>query len=187
MSLLTRISSVFKQILYRIRAEYTTETLVKRGLVIGDNFHRMHGTIIDPSHCWLINIGNNVTLAPRVHILAHDASTYMFLGYTRIGVVNIGNNVFIGADSVILPGVKIGDNVVIGANSTVTADIPSESVAVGSPAKVVSSIDSFVAKNKAKMKTHPVFESDYTLRGNINNKKKREMYNQLRNTDGYVK
>lgn len=94
----------------------------------------MHDTIIDPSHCWHIKIGDNVTLAPRVHILAHDTSTKHFLGYTRIGNVVIGNNVFIGADSVILPGVTIGDNVVVGANSTVSRDVPSNVVVAGSPA-----------------------------------------------------
>lgn len=70
----------------------------------------MHGTILDPSHCWLITIGDNVTMAPRVHILAHDASTCHHLGYARIGRIDIGNNVFIGADTVVLPGVYIGSN-----------------------------------------------------------------------------
>lgn len=47
--------------------------LIKRGLKVGKNFHRMGGVIIDPSHCYHITIGDNVTLAPRVHILAHDS------------------------------------------------------------------------------------------------------------------
>ena len=73
--------------------------------------------IIDPGHCWLISVGDRVTLAPRVHILAHDASLKETLGYTKIGRVKIGNDVFIGANTTILPGVTIGDKVVIGANS----------------------------------------------------------------------
>ena len=47
--------------------------------------------IIDPGHCWLISVGDRVTLAPRVHILAHDASLKETLGYTKIGRVKIGN------------------------------------------------------------------------------------------------
>ncbi len=47
---------------------------------MGDNFHAQEGVIIDPGHCWFIEIGNNVTLAPRVHILAHDASTKKYFG-----------------------------------------------------------------------------------------------------------
>ena len=121
----------------RLRSEITTEDLIKLGLTVGSNFSRQEKTLIDQSHCWLITIGDDVTLAPRVHILAHDASTKNALGYTRLGTVNIGNNVFVGASTTILPGVNIGDNVVIGAGSVVSKDIPSNSVAVGSPAMVI--------------------------------------------------
>ena len=102
----------------RLRSEISTEDLIALGLTVGKNFSRQEKTLI----------GDNVTLAPRVHILAHDASTKKALGYTRIGVVNIGNNVFIGASSTILPGISIGNNVVIGANSVVSRDIPDNSV-----------------------------------------------------------
>lgn len=54
--------------------------------------------------------------------------------------VHIGNNVWIGSGSVILPGVTIGDNAVIGASSVVTKDIPADMIAVGSPARVIRSI-----------------------------------------------
>ena len=113
-----------KELVYRLRGEYTTEKLIKMGMRVGKNFGRLNGVILDPSHCWLIEIGDNVTMAPRVHILCHDASTKTFLGYTKIGRVTIGDNVFIGAGSVVLPNVKIGDNVIIGANSTVSKDVP---------------------------------------------------------------
>ena len=130
---------IIKEILYRFRGEYTTEKLISMGMTVGSNFKRLHGVILDPGHCWLITIGDNVTMAPRVHILCHDASTKQFLNYTKIGRVTIGDNVFIGAESVVLPGVTIGSNVIIGANSTVTHDIPENSVAVGSPARVICS------------------------------------------------
>ena len=66
------IKDLIKKILFRIRADYTTESLVSMGLKVGKNFQRNEGVIIDPSHCWLIEIGDNVIMAPRVHILAHD-------------------------------------------------------------------------------------------------------------------
>ena len=53
------------------------------------------------------------------------------------GPIVIGDNVWIGANCVILPGVKIGSNVVIGAGSIVTKEIPNDSVAVGNPCKVI--------------------------------------------------
>ncbi|MBN2788415.1 MAG: hypothetical protein JXQ69_08865 [Paludibacteraceae bacterium] len=124
----------------------------------------MGGCIIDPSHCWHIQIGDDVILAPNVHILAHDTSTKMLLGYTKIANVKIGNRVFIGASSIVLPGVTIGDDVVIGAGSVVCKDIPSNSLAVGNPARVVSSLDDYIAKNKSFMQPVNCFDASYTMR-----------------------
>lgn len=64
------------------------------GVKIGGNCKFQFEVVIDYSHYWLIEIGNDVTLAPRVHILAHDASTYNHFGYTKIGKVKIEDNVF---------------------------------------------------------------------------------------------
>ncbi len=175
-----------KEIVYRLRGDYTTERMLAMGLKTGRNFTRMHGTILDPSHCWLINIGDNVTLAPRVHILCHDASTKYFLNYTKIGRVNIGNNVFIGAESVILPNVTIGSNVIIGANSTVTKNIPDNSVAAGSPAIVICSIDEYLGKHRAAMSNSPVYDVNYTLRGKLTQERKRQMIKELDGKIGYV-
>ena len=132
--------NLMKEIVYRLRGDYTTEKLISMGMRVGKNFKRLHGVILDPGHCWLIEIGDNVTMAPRVHILCHDASTKQFLNYTKIGRVTIGDNVFIGAETVVLPGVTIGENTVIGAGSVVTRDIPANVVAVGNPCKVLRPI-----------------------------------------------
>lgn len=153
-----------KEIIYRLRGEYTTEKLVSMGMKVGKNFSRLNGVILDPSHCWLIEIGDNVTLAPRAHVLCHDASTKTFLGFTKVGRVTIGNNVFVGAESVILPGVTIGNNVVVGANSTVTHDVPDNTVVAGSPAKVICSLEEYVNKEKARMEKSPCYDETYTLR-----------------------
>ena len=153
-----------KKILSRIRGEQSIEKLEKRGLVVGKDFKCMGEVIIDPSHCWHITIGNNVTLAPRVHILAHDASTKVFLDYTRVSNVTIGDNVFVGAGTIVLPGVSIGSNVVIGAGSVVSRDIPDKCVAVGNPARVVKSLDEYLNKEKERMKGDNVFGDEYTLR-----------------------
>lgn len=177
---------ILKEIVYRIRGEYTTEKLIKMGLKVGKNFGRLNGVILDPSHCWLITIGDNVTLAPRVHILAHDASTKEFLNYTKVGRVNIGSNVFIGAESVVLPNVNIGDNVVIGANSTVTKDIPSNTVYAGNPAKFICTLEEYLDKNKARMKESFIYGEKYTLRGNIDDSKKNQMYEELMNKIGFI-
>lgn len=150
--------NIVRKLLEYLRGEpQHLDKLIKRGLKVGKNFNRMGGVVIDPSHCYHISIGDNVTLAPRVHILAHDASTYIFLGKTRAANVTIGNNVFVGAGSILLPGVHVGNNVIIGAGSIVTKDIHDNSVAVGNPAKVVCSIDEYLAKEKAKMRSENTF------------------------------
>ena len=181
------IKRLIRRFIYRLRSDYCTEDLIDMGLKVGKNFNRMHGTILDPSHCWLISIGDNVTLAPRVHVLAHDASTCNHLGYARIGNVMIGNNVFVGAESVILPNVSIGDNSIIGANSTVSRDIPANVVAAGSPAKVICTLDEYLDKNCQLMKSNPVYGEDYTLRGNITSQKKKQQFDELKGKYGFVK
>ena len=183
---MNRLKKLVRKIIFRLRSDFTTEQLVEMGLCVGKNFKRMHGTILDPSHCWLISIGDNVTMAPRVHILAHDASTCHHLGYARIGRVDIGDNVFIGADTVVLPGVSIGNNSVVGANSTVTKDIPANVVAAGNPAMVICTVAEYVARNKARMEKGYVYGEDYTLRGNITDEMKQQQRNDLKNGCGFV-
>lgn len=176
-----------KGLLYRLRGEYTTEQLIKRGMRVGNNFLRLNGVILDPDHCWHIEIGDNVTLAPRVHILCHDASTKLFLDYTKIGNVKIGDDVFIGAESVVLPGVCIGNRVIIGANSTVTHNIPDNVVAAGSPAKIICTVDDYLKKEEKRMESSPCFGEEYTLRGSVSIQKRTEMVKKLKDTIGYVK
>lgn len=178
--------NIIKEIIYRFRGEYTTEKLISMGMKVGKNFGRLNGVILDPSHCWLIEIGNNVTLAPRVHILCHDASTKTFLNFTKIGRVNIGDNVFIGTESVVMPGVTIGNNVVIGANSTVTHDIPDNSVAVGAPAHVIYTLEEYINKEKKRMDYSPVYGEEYTLRKNVPMEMRLKQKQELADKIGYI-
>ncbi len=175
-----------KELLYRLRGEYTTEKLISMGMKVGKNFARLNGVILDPGHCWLIEIGDNVTMAPRVHILCHDASTKHFLNYTKIGRVTIGNNVFIGAESVVLPNVAIGDNVIIGANSTVTKDVPSNSVVAGSPARIICTLDEYLEKERKRMQSAPCYGEEYTLRKNVSMEKRKEQKDALTGKIGYI-
>lgn len=180
------LTKLINYIKCKLRGEYSTEQLSRYGLKVGKNFSRQNEVIIDPFHCWLVQIGDNVTLAPRVHILAHDASTKLCTGYTRIGRVTIGNNVFVGASSIILPGVIIGDNVVIGAGSVITKDIPDNSIAVGNPAKVVKKFDDYSLKQKEFFKTVPRYGKQWTAAGGINNIMKEKQCAELNDTIGFV-
>lgn len=175
-----------KELIYRLRGEYTTERLIKMGMKVGNQFQRLNGVILDPSHCWLIEIGDNVTMAPRVHVLCHDASTKKFLNYTKIGRVTIGNNVFIGAEVVVLPGVTIGNNVIVGANSTVTHDIPDNTVVAGTPAKVICTLEEYLNKEKERMESAPCYGEDYTLRKDVSMEKRMKQKEELKGKIGYI-
>jgi maltose O-acetyltransferase len=182
-----KIKTLLRRIERRIHNHPDVESLVQMGMKVGRDVHIEHRVLFDVSHCWLISIGDEVTLAPRVHILAHDASTKRHLGYSKIGRVSIGRKTFIGEGTIILPGVTIGENVIIGAGSVVSNDIPDGSVAVGNPSKVVAITEEYIEKHRELMKTRPVFSSrGYTIDGGITFENKQKMLDALKDGIGYV-
>lgn len=106
------------------------------------------------SEPYLISLGDHVTVTSGVQFITHDGGVWVMRGehpeVDVFGPISVGDNVFIGHSAMIMPGVTVGDNVVIGARSVVTKDIPSDSVAVGVPARVVSSYDDYVRRSLAK-------------------------------------
>lgn len=162
-----------------------TDILIKNGLKVGINFNRQQQCIIDPNHCWLIEIGDNVTLAPRVHILAHDASTKKHLKYTKIGKVRIGNNVFVGANSIILPNINIGDNVIIGAGSVITKDVLENSIVAGNPAKVIGKTSDYINKHKKNFSNAIVYDEKW-ISINITEQRKIEMNRDIEGKIAYI-
>ncbi len=90
-----------------------------------------------------VKIGDNCLFAPNVSIYTagHPVHPAMRNTFYEYGIdVTIGNNVWLGGNVVVCPGVTIGDNVVVGAGSVVTKDIPSWTVAAGNPCKVIRKI-----------------------------------------------
>jgi len=173
-----KLISVAKPLLKRllgIKPQNAIEELKKKGLKVGTNFHMQQGCIIDESHSYHIEIGNDVSLAPNVHILAHDASTWWFLEHTKIKNVKIGNRVFIGAGSIIMPGVTIGNDVIVGAGSVVTKDIPDNCLHAGNPAKFMVYTDAYIAAEKAKMNTENTFGESFSEANNVSMKDKERL------------
>lgn len=108
---------------------------------VGKNFFANYNCmILDVAK---VTIGDNCQLAPNVAIYTAGHPIHPVArnsGYEYGMPVTIGNNCWIGGNTVILPGVTIGDNCVIGAGSVVTHDIPAWSVAAGNPCKVIKEI-----------------------------------------------
>lgn len=101
---------------------------------------------------YLISIGNNVWITSGVRFINHDASVQVvqkaigYHGIDKVGKIQIGSNVFVGNDCILMPGIRIGDNCVIGAGSVVTKSIPDNSVVAGNPARVISNFNDYAEK-----------------------------------------
>jgi len=145
------------------------EKLRRRGVQIGSNCY-INKDVDFGTEPYLIKIGDNCRLTSNVKLVTHDGSLWvlrnlnMLSNADKFGAVIIGNNVNIGNNATIMPGVKIGDNCIIGLGSIVTKDIPSNSIAVGVPARVISNIEDYYEKVKDKCE----------LTNNLSSKEKRK-------------
>lgn len=127
----------------------------KLGVRIGDRCTLL-GRVEWGSEPYLIEIGDDVRITSGVCFVTHDGGVHVLRrnwdGNKAIpnidvfGRIKVGNNVFIGIRSIIMPGVTIGNNVVIGAGSIVTKNIPSNTVACGVPAKPVRTLEEYAEK-----------------------------------------
>lgn len=146
-------TNIFKRIL---RAWLRKRNPVLYAKKLGVNFPysglHIYGDICWSTEPWIITLGKNVHITDGVKFLTHDGGTLIFrknipdLEITK--PITIGDNVFLGNNVIILPGVNIGSNVVIGAGSVVSRDIPDNSLAVGIPAKVIKSAYEYLEKLK---------------------------------------
>ncbi|MDV7140117.1 acyltransferase [Maribacter sp. TH_r10] len=130
--------------------------LKDKGVSIGDNFiikGDINSILIDVTRPSLVKIGDNVAVNHNFKLLTHDFVSRIFIRkfnefIPSSGQVVIGNNVSFGMDCTVLKNVTIGDNCFIGIGSIVSKDIPSNSIAAGSPAKVICTIDEYFEKRK---------------------------------------
>jgi maltose O-acetyltransferase len=174
----------YHALLARKKRKYL-DNLIENGLSIGKNVEIIENFFFDPSHCFLISIGNDCTICPNVRLIAHDASTKKILGYTKIGKINIRERCFIGDSVIVLPKVTIGPDAIIGAGSVVTRDIPPNSVAAGNPAKVICSLDDYLKKISTMSKRKKIFNEAYFIE-NIDEAGKREILASLKNGLGFI-
>ena len=186
MSLKTMLKRIIPELGHNSEKE-TMDYCYAHGFTSGKNFQYNSGYPIDANWPWLISVGDDVTLASNVRILAHDASTAKTGVHTKVGIVRIGNNVFIGADSIVLCNTRIGDNVIIGAGSVVTRNIPSNSVYAGNPARFICSFEDYQKKHHENQANHPTFrEHPWYAWKDASPEEWAEMRRKLEDTFGYL-
>lgn len=106
----------------------------------------------------LVSMGDNVIISTGVQLITHDMShelikrntnpDYRFNAYYFSQPITIGSNVMIGAQAIVLPGIRIGDCSIIAANSVVTKDVDSGKIVGGNPARIIGNYSDFIEKRK---------------------------------------
>ena len=155
------IKRILKKIIYGHKSDSASfvKYLREKGAKVGKNtyFFNPSKTNVDSNNAIFLSIGDNCKITQGVTILCHDYSYSVLRPIyhdipKKSAVTNIGNNVFIGINSIILMGAQIGDNVIIGAGSVVSGIIPSNEVWAGNPAKFICTIDQYHSKCKKNFK-----------------------------------
>jgi len=130
--------SVYKLIMLKASYERRNNYLRKQGVRIGKGCRIL--TVSFSTEPYLVEIGDGARISNGTLFITHDGSVNCFPGDVDGGIfgkIKIGNNVFIGNNSIILLNTTIGDNCIIGAGSVVRGQFPDDSVIVGNPAKVL--------------------------------------------------
>jgi maltose O-acetyltransferase len=151
-------ASLRTRLLARLRGEQTLRRLRRQGLRAKPPIRLAGRTSIDPDFAWAVEIGPHTIIATDVRIIAHDAAIKRLTGYTEVRPVTIGERCYIGAGAIVLPGSVIGDEAIIGAGALVRGEIPSRTLAVGTPARVIADIDELRDRHLAQMKDAPRFD-----------------------------
>lgn len=126
---------------------------IKKGMRVGNGVTlASRGGTSFGSEPYLITLGDYVRISGNATFLTHDGGIHAirdlpeYKYVVKFGAISVGAHSFIGYGAIIMPGVKIGERCIIGAGAVVTKDIPDHSVAVGVPARVISTTEEYAEK-----------------------------------------
>ena len=144
MNCLIKLLSIYRRIFWSLerQARYAGVTIGENNFIASE-FWSTEG--------YLIRVGNHCQITQGVKFLTHGgagAARKMFPKFDTFGQIVIGDYVYLGTNSLVMPGVTIGDNVLVAAGSVVTKSIPSGLVVGGNPAKVLCTIEEYIERNK---------------------------------------
>ena len=147
---------------YERRRDPSLSSYYRRiGVNIGKDCSFVGRNISFSTEPYLITIGNHVRVSFDVAFVTHDGGTHIlrekYANASIYGRISVGNNVFIGARSIIMPGVNIGNNCIIAAGSIVTKDVGDGDIVAGIPAKKISTVTEYEEKHRNEL----VFIADY--------------------------
>ncbi len=149
---------MFKRLLNKFKKKkpYDASQVARElGVRVGENCRIFDNPrSIFGSEPWLVKLGNNIAIAQGVRFLCHDGGVSCLRNMNPekyadkdfFAPIVVGDNVFIGMYTLIMPGVTIGDNCIIGAHSVVTKDVPSNTVVAGVPARQIKTIQEYEEK-----------------------------------------
>lgn len=150
--MIKRFAMVLKYLISQVRAKldpigYARGLGVKMGKNV--NFYGVRPGMFS-TEPWLITIGSNVYITNGCQFITHDGGTLILRpevpDLELTAPIVVGDDVYIGLNTLILPGARIGNRVIIGAGSVVCGHIPDNSVAAGVPARVIKSLDDYKKK-----------------------------------------
>lgn len=141
--IIKKIQSVFHRLFWSLERQ-----ALYAGVKMGkNNFIASHFWSSEP---YLITVGSHCQITAGVKIFTHGgggAVRKFIPKFDAFGKVTIGDNVYIGSNSLIMPGISVGNNVLIAAGSVVTKSIPSNVVVGGNPARIVCTIEEYIERN----------------------------------------
>ncbi len=179
--IISRVKFLFEQ---KMKRNYI-DNLIANGLVLGKNVEIIDTFFFDPSHCYLISIGDNCTICPGVRLIAHDASTKKTLGYTKLGRIDINENCFIGDSTLVLPNVTIGPGSIVGAGSVVVKDVPPDVIAAGNPTRILGPVSEYLKKIESISSRKTIFNEEYLI-GNLNDEKRKKILQSVDSSIGFI-